>query len=247
MHREGLFINLQMIMNRNSPIWFAHRGALLHKPENTLSSFETAITMGLPAIEVDVVSTKDGVVMASHNFDLERETDGVGYIHEKTYEEITSVNVLGPKKMYEKICTLKEVLRFINEDILVNIEIKTRHVFDFSTARYVLSLLKKENRSKNIIVSSFNPFVLRICKLLNRAISTGWIVQYRELLPFFFLSGADSVHPRGDLMNIEFFQYAKRKKLRINTWTINTKPAIEWLERRGVDGTITDRLEFFEK
>jgi len=33
--------------------------------------------------------------------------------------------------------------------------------------------------------------------------------------------------------------------MKINVWTVNTKPAIDWLIKQGVDGIITDRLEFY--
>ena len=43
----------------NKPLFFAHRGCLLNKPENTLSSFLESIKIGAQALEIDVMKTKD--------------------------------------------------------------------------------------------------------------------------------------------------------------------------------------------
>ena len=59
----------------SSPLLIAHRGTPFTIPENTLKSLKNAINIGFEAIEVDVCSTKDKVVVCSHNIDLERETN----------------------------------------------------------------------------------------------------------------------------------------------------------------------------
>ena len=46
---------------------FGHRGARGHAPENTMSSFQTALEMGADGIELDVQLTKDGKVMVCHD------------------------------------------------------------------------------------------------------------------------------------------------------------------------------------
>jgi glycerophosphoryl diester phosphodiesterase len=58
----------------------AHRGGRGLLPENTLTAFESAIKMGVSALELDVVATKDEVLIVSHepalNPDLTRGSDG---------------------------------------------------------------------------------------------------------------------------------------------------------------------------
>jgi glycerophosphoryl diester phosphodiesterase len=44
-----------------------HRGARGHAPENTLSSFELAVAMGVDTLELDVGVTRDGVVVIHHD------------------------------------------------------------------------------------------------------------------------------------------------------------------------------------
>jgi glycerophosphoryl diester phosphodiesterase len=57
------------------PIIIGHRGASGHRPEHTLESYTLAISMGADYIEPDLVSTKDGVLVARHENEIGGTTD----------------------------------------------------------------------------------------------------------------------------------------------------------------------------
>jgi glycerophosphoryl diester phosphodiesterase len=52
-----------------------HRGAAGYRPEHTLASYELAARMGADFIEPDLVSTKDGVLVARHDLEISDSTD----------------------------------------------------------------------------------------------------------------------------------------------------------------------------
>ncbi|MGW5648863.1 glycerophosphodiester phosphodiesterase [Saccharopolyspora sp. NPDC003752] len=54
---------------------FGHRGASGYRPEHTLASYELAARMGADYIEPDLVSTKDGVLVARHENEIGGTTD----------------------------------------------------------------------------------------------------------------------------------------------------------------------------
>jgi glycerophosphoryl diester phosphodiesterase len=58
-----------------TPAVVAHRGASGHRPEHTLDAYRTAIRMGVDDIELDLVSTRDGVLVARHDLELSATTD----------------------------------------------------------------------------------------------------------------------------------------------------------------------------
>ena len=58
-----------------SPAVVAHRGASGHRPEHTLDAYRTAIRMGVDDIELDLVATRDGVLVARHDLELSTTTD----------------------------------------------------------------------------------------------------------------------------------------------------------------------------
>ena len=57
------------------PLVIAHRGASGHRPEHTVEGYRLAIEMGADYIEPDLVSTKDGVLIARHENEIGATTD----------------------------------------------------------------------------------------------------------------------------------------------------------------------------
>ena len=57
------------------PIVIAHRGASGYRPEHTLEGYRLAIEMGADFIEPDLVSTKDGHLVARHEPNITETTD----------------------------------------------------------------------------------------------------------------------------------------------------------------------------
>ena len=57
------------------PVLIGHRGASGYRPEHTLASYELAIEQGADYIEPDLVSTKDGVLVARHENEISGTTD----------------------------------------------------------------------------------------------------------------------------------------------------------------------------
>jgi glycerophosphoryl diester phosphodiesterase len=60
---------------RGEPIVIAHRGASGYRPEHTLAAYKLAIDMGADYVEPDLVSTKDGMLVARHENEISGTTD----------------------------------------------------------------------------------------------------------------------------------------------------------------------------
>ncbi|GAB3028060.1 glycerophosphoryl diester phosphodiesterase [Nocardioides flavus (ex Wang et al. 2016)] len=57
------------------PVLIGHRGASGYRPEHTLAAYELAIEQGADYIEPDLVSTRDGVLVARHENEISGTTD----------------------------------------------------------------------------------------------------------------------------------------------------------------------------
>ena len=57
------------------PLVIAHRGASGYRPEHTLAAYALGARMGADYIEPDLVSTKDGVLVARHENEISATTD----------------------------------------------------------------------------------------------------------------------------------------------------------------------------
>ncbi|WP_411886102.1 glycerophosphodiester phosphodiesterase [Polaromonas sp. YR568] len=62
-------------LDGKAPLVIAHRGASGYLPEETLEAYVRAIELGADVIEMDLISTKDGVLMTRHDPNLAFSTD----------------------------------------------------------------------------------------------------------------------------------------------------------------------------
>jgi glycerophosphoryl diester phosphodiesterase len=80
------------------PLVIGHRGASGYLPEHTLEAYELAISQGADYIEPDLVSTRDGVLIARHEVDITGTTDVASrpeFASRKTTKTIDGVTASG--------------------------------------------------------------------------------------------------------------------------------------------------------
>ncbi len=132
---------------------YGHRGCRGLMPENTLESFRHTLSLGIRAIEIDVLATRDGVPVVTHNprllADSTRDPDGRWLegegprIHELTYQELQGYDVgaLRPGSAYADLFPEQAVMPGLrvpafaavaalaaepaNADVWLNVEIKS--------------------------------------------------------------------------------------------------------------------------
>ena len=224
-----------------NPIYYSHRGLKINSPENTIGAFKDALDAGFNWIELDIISTRDNKIICSHNFDLERETNGVGYISELKENDLSPLytGIYTHKNNPSKLPTLEDVVNTLPIHTGYNIEIKAPILSDMSTARALLAFLGNRPNIK-CIVSSFNPFVVAYIKIFNRSIKTGFLFQNLEYFWITHWIHPTYIHPRADLIDDEMLRVAKRHNIGVNAWTVNNKDAIKWCEEMELNGIITD-------
>ena len=234
-------INTKEIFD-STPIIIAHRGTLTDIPENTLESFSTAIANGFKAIEVDVCSTRDKTVICSHNIDLERETDGQGFIDEINYQEVkqAKAGIYSHPKQTKEILTLYDLLKEIPQGILVNIEIKPANLWNIGTAVRVAKMIKSKKITQKTIISTFNPVAIWAMKLFTPNIITGYLFTSTKYLWAINFFHPDCLHPEGGIITRELVNQAHKRGQAVNVWTIDSRPGKCWLEKLNVDGIITN-------
>ena len=226
----------------SSPLFIAHRGTPVTIPENTLESFKNAINIGFEAIEVDVCSTKDKVVVCSHNIDLERETNGQGFLNETNYEKARLVKTgiyYHPSKTSE-IPTLYDVIKKLPQNVLVNIEIKPANLWNIGTAVRVVKMIKSKKITQKIIISTFNPVAIWVMKLFTPNIITGYLFKSTKHLWTVNFFHPDCLHPEGGIVTRALVNQAHKRGQAVNVWTIDSRPGKRWLEKLNVDGIITN-------
>ena len=97
-----------------------HRGAGGYRPENTFASIEHAITLGCHFAEVDVRRTADGTLVLLHDEQVDRTTNGMGFIADFTLEETQKLDAGSG----QKVPTLEETLAMASGRIGLILEFK---------------------------------------------------------------------------------------------------------------------------
>ena len=127
-----------------------HRGASLHAPENTLASFDLALSMGAHYLELDVHTTKDGHLVVFHDEDLDRVVRAParamgGLVSALTLGELSDLDVGSWfSEIYAgtKMVTLEELLARYRHCARLCIELKGRSSQD-EPINKLLSLLHR--------------------------------------------------------------------------------------------------------
>lgn len=119
-------------LNGNTISVLGHAGmGIAHTyPMNSQESILNCLNIGADGTEIDVQMTKDGVLVAFHDEDLDDKTNFNGKIHEKNWAEIEGAQYTSPNYGGYKLSTLENIFKNIpNQDQYLFI-LDIRH-FDF--------------------------------------------------------------------------------------------------------------------
>lgn len=211
-----------------------HRGAPALEPENTLLSLQKAIDMGCDMIEIDARTTKDGEVVLMHDPTLNRTTDGIGPVFEKTLKELKKLDA----GRGEKIPTLKEVWDLSKNRTELNIEIREKKVLD-----KVISFIKKEQIKNQVLISS------RYYRLIAKAKKTNPLLRIGFISYHYFASvwqalriKAESLHPATPIVTQRLVKKAHRNGIKVYPFPLGIKKEnpkdLKGLIKMGIDGII---------
>jgi glycerophosphoryl diester phosphodiesterase len=228
------------------PKIIGHRGVPHLAPENTMASFEAAVTCGADGLETDVQMTKDGELVLIHDETLERTTDGHGLVAAHTLEALRSLDAggwFGPAFKGAKIPTLQEFLAFAaGRDLLINIEIKSGVILYPGIEQKLIEMLHEYRLGANVIISSFNHYSLVTCKEIDSAVKTGILYTAGLYRPWDYAKtvGADALHPLFYSVRPETIGGMRQSGLLINPYTVDKPNDMKNMLALGVSGIITN-------
>ena len=174
-------------------ICMGHRGASFHAPQNTAASMKKAVEFGIAGIETDVHLTKDGVPVINHNYTIDANSDGHGYISRMTYEELLTYDFgawKGTEFAGERILTLAQLLDLVKDMQVINIELKSPVKKDTPFVRTVLQTVEEAGLAEKVIFSSFDADLLHQVKTASEKYRVGLLTfaeagssMMREMVP----------------------------------------------------------------
>ena len=230
------------------PTIFAHRGASIYAPENTLAAFELAVAQKADAIELDVKLCADGQLVVFHDQTVDRTTNASGKVLDlplAALKELDAGSWFGEQFMGEAIPTLDEVFEAVGTKIFINVEITNYASLFDELPEKVVALVKKHDLQKSVLFSSFNPIALRRAHKLLPEVPLG-------LLAFPGFAGAwarswlgrwvpyQALHPDVESVDPKLIRRQHQRGNRVYIWTVNKAIKMQKLFEWGVDGIFTD-------
>lgn len=231
----------------------AHRGFSTDGLENTMVAFEAAVALGMTHVETDVHATRDDVLVAFHDLDLDRVTDGTGGIAEASWADLRGVRVGGR----EPIPLLEDLLGTW-PDLRVNIDVK-----DWPAVTPLVDVLRRTGAVDRVCVASFDD---RRSAAVRRAVgprlatSPGrrGVARWRLWSfapPPLDRAAGPSFRPSDVALQVPVsagpLSVVTRRSLRaahragrqVHVWTVNEQTEMERLLDLGVDALISDRAD----
>jgi glycerophosphoryl diester phosphodiesterase len=228
----------------SAPRVFAHRGLHLDVPENSASAFRAAVDAGVRFIETDVVGSKDGVAMISHDTILDRVSDRTGRVGNLTAAELAEVDLGG-----EGFISLAQALEQF-PDTRFNIDVK-----DTVAINGVVSAVRDAGALDRVLLTSFSAarrraVTRRMPTVASSASATEFLAVASAirlgLTPPLPLIHALQIPERANGMTLVTEQLVARYHrlgLEVHVWTINDEATMRRVLAMGVDGIVTDRAD----
>lgn len=229
-------------LDHPGPIAFAHRGGATAAPENTMSAFEDAVSLGYRYVETDVQATADGVLLAFHDDDLSRTCGIDGRISEMPHREVAACRVDGR----EPIPLLADILGTW-PDLRVNIDCKS-----WAALEPLVRVLLEHDALDRVCLGSFSDARLRIlrerlgpraCTSMGPRAVARLVAASRIPLVGPPTGHAAQVPPnqgRIPVVTRRLVERAKRWGVPVHVWTIDDPAEMHRLLDLGVEGIMTD-------
>ena len=230
--------------SKNKLLKIGHRGVPSLARENTLDSFQKAIDAGMDGVELDVQYSADKKLVVYHNWDIEDNSGKIELIEKLPYSELKRISLNGIEN--HKIPLFSDVLKILNKNCIINVEIKSAKILNTDIEKNVLETVKEYNFENNCIISSFNPFILKRIKKINPNILTAFLWSARDPQLVFntplwvWICRPDGFHPDIEYLDENLMNWIHRKKMSVLTFTVKTSSDLSIAKQLGVDGIIMD-------
>lgn len=237
-----------MLENFPIPDVIGHRGAAGYAPENTLASFNKALSLGCRFIEFDVMLSADGEAFVFHDNALRRTTDGksdMGLVAGDYIQSLDAGGWFSRKYRGEKVPTLREAIKWLAfTDTQANIEIKPYPRCEEQTTTAVLTHINRfwPQNKRLPLISSFSLTALRLCRSLSPEMPLGllldtwrddWCSLMQEL-------DCLSLHINRKALTALRAQAIKAQGYTLCVYTVNRKRQATKLFAWGVDAIFSD-------
>jgi glycerophosphoryl diester phosphodiesterase len=146
------------------PLVSAHRGgAGPGWPENCLATFEATLRHGWALLEIDLRTSKDGVIVLMHDATLDRTTNGSGPVKERTLAELRQLRLKDRQgnPTDHRIPTLDEAMSWARGKTILMLDKKEVPV------KEVVAIIARHRAESYAMMLAYTFAEVRVCHALN--------------------------------------------------------------------------------
>lgn len=222
----------------------AHRGYHRQEPENSLAAFAEALSMGVDGVEVDIRLTGDGTIVCFHDWYLKRLTGVSGRVSRLGIQKLLSHQLRHPtSKKSQPIAVLDEVLTLVEDRATIVLDLKKESVRPTGLEKQTIAALREHGLCDNVVISSFNPWVLKRCKQLAPEFQTALIASSRLGVRLYDPAYCNGLHIQYELLRRQWFRRIQKEFRRLMVWTADRAADLELPLGDQIQGIITNRPE----
>ncbi|GAB2876279.1 hypothetical protein GCM10027277_52110 [Pseudoduganella ginsengisoli] len=144
-------------LDGKAPIVLAHRGASGALPEETVEAYARAIEMGADAIEPDVISTRDGVLIARHDPNLAYSTDVAQHPEFASRKRTMNVDGEMQEGWFASDFTLAEIKTLGGMSTDAERPQEFNGKYKIATIQEIIDMIKKSGRTIALYPETKNP------------------------------------------------------------------------------------------
>jgi glycerophosphoryl diester phosphodiesterase len=245
------------------PRVLAHRGGGAFAPENTLAAIRIGRERGFHGVEFDVTLSADDEPVLMHDDTLDRTTDGIGAVADRTLAELVRLDAgrwFSSDFAGERIPRLVEAIDFCrSHEVWINAEIKPAAGAEMRTGQRVAQALagrfaqdaplagamSGRYGQQLPLLSSFSSQALAAARdvapdlprgLLCQRIPPDWLDQLRSLQCL-------ALHCDHRYLDAATIGAVRSAGYWVFVYTVNDRRRVIQLARWGIDALCTDRLD----
>ncbi|MBG11825.1 MAG: glycerophosphodiester phosphodiesterase [Alcanivorax sp.] len=228
------------------PTIVGHRGARGEAPENTAAGFQVALEAGVTEIELDVRLSRDGHLIVVHDANVTRTTGERGKAHHYTLSQLEVLDARRNTPGWHSplgIPSLREVVDLCGPSMRFQFEVKgADRAILHRLAHQLVDFINQRQMNDRVVVTSSHTGFLRMLGTMTAHIERGYVAEYRYQQPTrrAVALGCTWLMPRHTLVTPALMRRARRRNLKVSTWTVNDLTRAERMVELGVDGIITD-------
>ncbi|SMO78309.1 glycerophosphoryl diester phosphodiesterase [Alcanivorax sp. DSM 26295] len=228
------------------PTIVGHRGARGEAPENTAAGFQVAMEAGVTEIELDVRLSRDGHLIVVHDANVTRTTGERGKAHHYTLSQLEVLDARRNTPGWHSplgIPSLREVVDLCGPSMRFQFEVKgADRAILHRLAHQLVDFINHRQMNDRVVVTSSHTGFLRMLGTMTAHIERGYVAEYRYQQPTrrAVALGCTWLMPRHTLVTPALMRRARRRNLKVSTWTVNDLTRAERMVELGVDGIITD-------